>query len=78
MASFTLPADSSYSSTQWRFRIDALDNDHRLRLRRQLRVRRNSSLRNDATETPQLNVNSAGWDDLLPPRQGRVVPATDL
>ena len=61
----TLPADSAYSSKEWRFRIDALDNDHGLRLRRQLRISRNSNLRNGATEKLQLNVNSAGWDDLL-------------
>ena len=60
-----LPADSAYSSKEWRFRIDALDNDHGLRLRRQLRISRNSNLRNGATETVQLDVNSAGWDDLL-------------
>ncbi|MEO9078901.1 MAG: DUF5916 domain-containing protein, partial [Rhodanobacter sp.] len=60
-----LPAESAYSSREWRFRIDALDNDHGLRLRRQLRVSRDSNLRNGANETLQLNVNSAGWDDLL-------------
>jgi hypothetical protein len=61
----TLPGDSAYSSHDWQFRIDALDNDHGLRLRRQLRLGRSSSLRNGATEKLLLNINSAGWDDLL-------------
>ena len=60
-----LPADSAYSSHDWHFRIDALDNDHGLRLRRQLRIRRTSDLRDGATEDAQININSAGWDDLL-------------
>jgi hypothetical protein len=60
-----LPADSAYSSQDWRFRIDALDNDHGLRLRRQLRLARISELRNGAGEQVNLNINSAGWDDLL-------------
>jgi hypothetical protein len=60
-----LPADSIYSSHDWHFRIDALDNDHGLRLRRQLRIRRSSNLRDGATEDAQININSAGWDDLL-------------
>jgi hypothetical protein len=60
-----LPADSAYSSHEWRFRIDALDNDHGLRLRRQLRISRSSGLRNGGSEELQLNLNTAGWDDLL-------------
>jgi hypothetical protein len=61
----SLPAGSAYSSHDWHVRIDALDNDHGLRLRRQLRIDRQSTLRNGATEEVLLNVNSAGWDDLL-------------
>jgi hypothetical protein len=60
-----LPADSIFSSHDWHFRIDALDNDHGLRLRRQLRINRSSNLRNGATEFAQININSAAWDDLL-------------
>ncbi len=60
-----LPADSAYSSHDWHFRIDALDNDHGLRLRRQLRIRRTSDLRDGASEDAQININSAGWNDLL-------------
>jgi hypothetical protein len=60
-----LPAESAYSSHEWRVRVDALDNDHGLRLQRQLRISRGSSLRNGGREDFQLNVNTAGWDDLL-------------
>ncbi|HET6587554.1 MAG TPA: DUF5916 domain-containing protein [Oleiagrimonas sp.] len=61
-----LPTDSRYSSHDWQFRIDALDNDdEHLRLRRQLRIGRSSQLRNGGNENILLNVNSAGWDDLL-------------
>lgn len=60
-----LPGGSAYSSHEWRFRIDGLDNDHGLRLQRQLRISRSSSLRNGGDEDVQVNVNSAGWDDLL-------------
>jgi hypothetical protein len=60
-----LPARSAYSSQEWRLRLDALDNDQGLRLRRQLRISRISELRNGGTEEARLNINSAGWDDLL-------------
>lgn len=60
-----LPADSAYSAHEWRVRIDAMNNDHGLRLRRQLRISRNSSLHNGGSEDLQLNVNTAHWDDLL-------------
>lgn len=75
-----LPPDSAYSSHDWHFRIDALDNDHGLRLRRQLRINRSSNLRNGASEDIQLNVNSAGWDDLLTRGHGAVFlpPTMDL
>ncbi len=75
-----LPADSAYNSHDWQFRIDALDNDHGLRLRRQFRVSRNSNLRNGSREDAQLNVNSAGWDDLLTRGHGALFlpPSLDL
>jgi hypothetical protein len=60
-----LPADSRYRDHDWHFRIDALDNTRGLNLRRQLRIERESNLRNGATEDIELNVNSALWDDLL-------------
>lgn len=60
-----LPEDSAYSSHDWHFRVDALDNDQGLNLRRQFRVTRLSDLRNGAQEQATLNINSAGWEDLL-------------
>ena len=75
-----LPADSAYSSHDLQFRIDALDNDHGLRLRRQLRIGDLSNLRNGATDQVQFNFNSAGWDDLLTRGHGALFlpPSVDL
>ncbi len=61
----SLAPDSSYSSHDWHFRIDAADNDHGLRLKRQLRINRRSELRDGGSEYAQININSAAWDDLL-------------
>lgn len=60
-----LPPDSAYSSHDWHVRVDALNNTSGLALRRQLRLQRDSSLRNGATEDVELDINSAAWDDLL-------------
>jgi hypothetical protein len=61
-----LPPDSRYVSHDWHFRIDALDNDDRhLNLRRELRINRNSDLRDGSNEFAQINIDSAGYDDLL-------------
>ncbi|MGP1666926.1 MAG: DUF5916 domain-containing protein, partial [Rhodanobacter sp.] len=60
-----MSADSAYNSHDWRFRLDGLNSDHGLRLRRQLRIDRQSSRRNGVNEGISLNLNSAGWDDLL-------------
>ncbi|MEO7071846.1 MAG: DUF5916 domain-containing protein [Rhodanobacter sp.] len=75
-----LPADSAYSSHDWRLRIDALDNDSGLRLRRQLRISRVSDLRDGAREQVQVNINSAGWHDLLTRGHGALFlpPSADL
>jgi hypothetical protein len=73
-----LPGNSAYSSHDWHVRVDALDNDHGLRLRRQLRIRRSSDLRDGATEDAQLNINSAGWDDLLTRGHGALILPTSL
>jgi len=75
-----LPADSAYSSHDWHVRVDALDNTGGLNLRRQLRIERDSSLRNGATEDVELNVNSAAWDDLLTRGHGALYlpPTFDL
>ncbi|HET7556924.1 MAG TPA: DUF5916 domain-containing protein [Rhodanobacteraceae bacterium] len=59
-------ADSRYADQDWHFRLDALDNDDRhLELRRELRVNVNSNLRDGGNEFAQINIDSAGWDDLL-------------
>ncbi len=60
-----LPAQSRYSSKDWRLRISGTDNDHGQRLQRQLRVSRQSGLRNGSSEYAQINVNTAAADDLL-------------
>lgn len=61
-----LPPDSAYSSHDWRVRVDTLDSDDaHLRLRRQLRIERSSSLRNGSSQSLQVNINSAAWDDML-------------
>ncbi|MGN6313194.1 MAG: DUF5916 domain-containing protein [Rhodanobacteraceae bacterium] len=61
-----LPGDSRYMSHDWHFRIDALDNDDRhVTLRRELRINRSSDLRDGSNEFAQINIDSAGWDDLL-------------
>lgn len=61
-----LPAGSRYASHDWHFRFDALDNDdHGLILRRELRINRNSDLRDGSNEFAQINIDSAGYDDLL-------------
>ncbi|HEY8587721.1 MAG TPA: DUF5916 domain-containing protein [Rhodanobacter sp.] len=60
-----LPPESAYNSVDWRIRISGLNNDHGLGLRRQLRLRRDGGLRNGGQEVAVLNINSAGWDDLL-------------
>jgi hypothetical protein len=75
-----LPPDSAYTSHDWHVRVDALDNTSGLRLRRQFRVLRDSSLRDGATEEVQLNVNSAAWDDLLTRGHGALYlpPSFDL
>ncbi len=75
-----LAADSPYSSHDWSVRMDALDDDHGLRLRRQLRIGRSSSLRDGAREQAQLNINSAGWNDLLTRGHGALFlpPSADL
>jgi len=60
-----LPEDSAYSSHDWHFRIDGMNSGQGLRLRRQLRINRNSNLRNGSREDMELSLRSAAWDDLL-------------
>ncbi|HEX5961485.1 MAG TPA: DUF5916 domain-containing protein [Rhodanobacteraceae bacterium] len=60
-----LPDDSAYRSHFWRVRVSALNDDHGLRLGRQLAIVRESNLRNGSGEDIVFNLNSAAWDDLL-------------
>ena len=72
-----LAADSIYSSHDWHFRIDGADNDHGLRLKRQLRINRRSQLRDGGSEYAQININSAAYDDLLTRGHGNLyLPAS--
>ena len=66
MRRFTdLPKESRYASKDWRARISGTDNDHGDTLQRQLRISRESNLRNGSYEYAQININSSGVDDLL-------------
>lgn len=60
-----LPETSRYASKDWRFRIGAMNNNHGDVLQRQFRVSRQSQLRNGSSEYGQININSAGVDDML-------------
>ncbi len=60
-----LPADSRYASKDWRWRLSSDHNDHGQLLGYQTRVSRESRLRNGSYEYAQININSAGYDDLL-------------
>ncbi|HEV8695458.1 MAG TPA: DUF5916 domain-containing protein [Lysobacter sp.] len=66
MRRFTdLAETSSYSSKDWRFRISGTNNDDGLTLQRQLRITRQSVLRNGSDEFAQVNFNSDGHDDRI-------------
>ncbi|WP_242007609.1 DUF5916 domain-containing protein [Luteimonas cucumeris] len=66
MRRFTdLPAESRYASKDWRARITGSYNNHGDRLQQQLRISRQSGLRNGSSEYAQININSAGVDDML-------------
>jgi len=60
-----MPADSRYMSKDWRVRLSSDYNNHGELLTHQLRVSRESRLRNGSYEYGQININSAGVDDLL-------------
>jgi len=67
-----LPAESRYSSKDWRWRVATDRNDHGQLLGHQFRISRQSRLRNGSFEYAQINVNSAGFDDLLTRGNGAV------
>jgi hypothetical protein len=60
-----LPADSRYASKDWRVRGSSSYNDHGDLLTHQLRISRESRLRNGSYEFGQVNIESAGVEDLL-------------
>lgn len=60
-----LPAESRYASKDWRWRVTSTYNDHGQLLKHQFRTSRESRLRNGSYEYAQININSAGVEDLL-------------
>lgn len=60
-----LPNESRYMSKDWRWRISTDYNDHGQLMSHQFRISREGRLRNGSYEYGQINVNSAGVDDLL-------------
>ncbi|NZA26455.1 hypothetical protein H0E84_08655 [Luteimonas sp. SJ-92] len=74
----SLPAASRYSAHDWRWRVSATRSDSGEGLSEQLRISRSSTLRNGSEEYAQVNINSAGVDDLLTRGHGslRVPPRT--
>ena len=60
-----LPAESRYASKDWRWRASTVYNDRGELLEHQFRMSRESNLRNGSYEYGQININSAGVDDLL-------------
>jgi hypothetical protein len=60
-----LPADSTYASHWWRYRISEDDTDHGLLLERRFRITREDERRDGSLVTWQLNIYSNGHDDLL-------------
>jgi hypothetical protein len=67
-----LPAESRYASKDWRWRVSTNYNDHGQLLNHQTRVSRESRLRNGSYEYGEININSAGVDDLLTRGNGAV------
>ncbi|MFC4309268.1 DUF5916 domain-containing protein [Steroidobacter flavus] len=60
-----LPAESRYMSKDWRWRVSTDYNDYGQLLNHQFRISRESRLRDGSYEYGQVNINSAGVDDLL-------------
>ncbi|WP_454831944.1 DUF5916 domain-containing protein [Pseudoxanthomonas wuyuanensis] len=59
------PQISRYSSKEWRWRVSSNHNNRGEHLSDQFRMSRESRLRNGSYEYAQININSAGVDDLL-------------
>jgi hypothetical protein len=60
-----LVATSRYASKDWRARVSTSHNDHGDLLSHQFRLSRESRLRDGSYEFAQVNINSAGVDDLV-------------
>ncbi len=60
-----LPAESRYASKDWRWRASTSRNDRGDLLNHQFRMSRESRLRDGSYEYAQINVNSAGKNDLI-------------
>jgi hypothetical protein len=67
-----LPESSRYSSKDWGLRISTDYNDRGERLSDQIRITRESRLRNGAYEYANLRIHSNGVDDLLTRGHGSV------
>jgi hypothetical protein len=67
-----LPANSRYASKDWRWRVSTDRNEQDELLGHQFRMSRESRLRDGSYEFVQINVNSAGADDLLTRGHGSV------
>ncbi len=67
-----LPDASRYASKDWRGRISTSYNDRGEKLNDQFRLSREGRLRNGSYEYAQVNINSAGVDDLLTRGHGSV------
>lgn len=61
----SLPETSRYASKDWRWRVSSIRSATGQRLNQQFRMSRESRLRNGSYEYAQINVNSAGIDDLI-------------
>jgi hypothetical protein len=60
-----MPESSRYSTKDWRWRLSTDYNDNGQLLGHQTRLSRESRLKNGSYEYGQINVNSAGYDDLI-------------
>jgi hypothetical protein len=60
-----LPEKSRYATKDWRWRVTMDRNDRGEQMSNQFRMSRESQLRNGGYEYTQINVNSAGVEDLL-------------
>jgi hypothetical protein len=67
-----LPPASRYASKDWRGRVSTIHNNHGDLLNHQFRISRDSKLRNGSIEYGEININSAGADDLLTRGNGAV------